>query len=61
MSIDLLTQLKELQAIIDRGEDGQHQFKANITNVSSLAAEIVANSAGGCCYSVCMTIEALLD
>ncbi|BCG63215.1 MAG: ATP-dependent DNA helicase RecG [Methyloprofundus sp.] len=41
--------LKELQTIISRGEDGQHQFKANITNVSSLAAEIVAfsNSAGG--------------
>lgn len=41
--------LKELQAIIDRGEDGQHQFKANITNVSALAAEIVAfsNSSGG--------------
>ena len=41
--------LEELQSIINRGEDGQHQFKANITNVNSLAAEIVAfsNSAGG--------------
>ena len=40
---------EELQAIINRGEDGQHQFKSNITNVNSLAAEIVAfsNSAGG--------------
>lgn len=41
--------LEELQAIIDRGEDGSHQFKANISNVNALAAEIVAfsNSTGG--------------
>jgi ATP-dependent DNA helicase RecG len=39
----------ELQAIIDRGEDGKHQFKANITNSEALAAEMVAfsNSQGG--------------
>jgi ATP-dependent DNA helicase RecG len=39
----------ELQAIIDRGEDGKHQFKANITNSEALAAEMVAfsNSTGG--------------
>lgn len=39
----------ELQAIIDRGEDGQHQFKADISNINALAAEMVAfsNSAGG--------------
>ncbi|MBJ6609110.1 MAG: putative DNA binding domain-containing protein [Candidatus Thiothrix moscowensis] len=41
--------VQELQAIIDRGEDGQHQFKADVTNVNALAAEMVAfsNSAGG--------------
>ncbi len=41
--------LPALQAIIDRGEDGQHQFKADVTNVNALAAEMVAfsNSAGG--------------
>ncbi len=40
---------QELQAIIERGEDGQHQFKAGVTNVNALAAEMVAfsNSAGG--------------
>lgn len=39
----------ELLEIISRGEDGKHQFKANFTNVNSLAAEIVAfsNSGGG--------------
>jgi len=39
----------ELLDIISRGEDGKHQFKANITNVNSLAAEFVAfsNSGGG--------------
>jgi ATP-dependent DNA helicase RecG len=39
----------ELQAIIDRGEDGKHQFKSNVTNVNALAAEMVAfcNSSGG--------------
>ena len=38
-----------LQDIVDRGEDGQHQFKANTTNINSLAAEMVAfsNSEGG--------------
>ena len=41
--------LEELQAIIERGEDGQHQFKADLTNVNALAAEMVAfsNSLGG--------------
>lgn len=41
--------LQELQAIISRGEDSQHQFKADVTNVNALAAEMVAfsNSAGG--------------
>jgi len=39
----------EFQAIIDRGEDGKHQFKSNVTNVNALAAEMVAfcNSSGG--------------
>jgi ATP-dependent DNA helicase RecG len=39
----------ELFEIISRGEDGTHQFKANIANGNALAAEIVAfsNSGGG--------------
>ena len=39
----------ELIEIISRGEDSRHQFKANVTNVDALAAEIVAfsNSRGG--------------
>jgi ATP-dependent DNA helicase RecG len=39
----------ELLEIIARGEDGRHQFKANVTNVNSMAAEMVAfsNSGGG--------------
>jgi ATP-dependent DNA helicase RecG len=39
----------ELLEIINRGEDSKNQFKANFTNVDSLAAEIVAfsNSQGG--------------
>jgi ATP-dependent DNA helicase RecG len=39
----------DLLEIIARGEDGKHQFKANFTNVNSLAAELVAfsNSGGG--------------
>ena len=39
----------ELLAIIGRNEDGQYQFKANITNETSLAQEMVAfsNSGGG--------------
>jgi ATP-dependent DNA helicase RecG len=39
----------DLIEVISRGEDSRHQFKANITNVSSLAEEIVAfsNSGGG--------------
>lgn len=39
----------ELLDIIARDEDGRHQFKANFTNVNSLAAEMVAfsNSGGG--------------
>lgn len=41
--------ISTLQALIDRGEDGQLQFKADITNVNALAAEMVAfsNSMGG--------------
>jgi len=39
----------ELLEIIARGEDSKHQFKANSTNASSLAGEMVAfsNSGGG--------------
>ncbi|AEB08602.1 RNA-binding domain-containing protein [Desulfobacca acetoxidans] len=39
----------ELLEIIARGEDGKHQFKANFTNVNSLAGELAAfsNSGGG--------------
>ena len=40
----------ELLEIIARDEDGRHQFKANMTNANSLAAEMTAfsNSGGGC-------------
>ncbi len=43
---------EELLATIGRDEDGRHQFKANVTNVDSLAAEMVAfsNSGGGELY-----------
>jgi len=34
--------LIELQQILLRGEDSQYQFKQNITNADSLAAEMVA-------------------
>ncbi len=39
----------ELIDILSRGEDSRHQFKADITNANSLAAEVVAfcNSSGG--------------
>jgi ATP-dependent DNA helicase RecG len=39
----------ELTEILARGEDSRNQFKDNIANVGSLAAELVAfsNSAGG--------------
>ena len=39
----------ELLETAARGEDRKHQFKANLTNVTSLAAELVAfsNSGGG--------------
>lgn len=39
----------DLLAIIGRNEDGQYQFKANVTNENSLAQEMVAfsNSGGG--------------
>lgn len=42
-------EITELIEIIDRGEDSKHQYKANIHNIDSLAAEIVAfsNSGGG--------------
>ena len=36
--------LNELKKIIDRGEDSQHQFKEDIRNGDSLAAEMVAFS-----------------
>ncbi len=41
--------LIELQKILARGEDSQYQFKQNITNADSLAAEMVAmvNAIGG--------------
>ena len=40
---------EELLKIVARDEDGQHQFKANITNANALAAEMAAfsNSGGG--------------
>ena len=39
----------ELLEILDRGEDGKHQFKSNFSNIDSLASEMVAfsNSGGG--------------
>jgi ATP-dependent DNA helicase RecG len=39
----------ELLEIAARGEDGKHQFKANVTNAQSLSEELVAfsNSGGG--------------
>lgn len=39
----------ELIEIIGRDEDGKHQFKADVTNETSLGQEIVAfsNSGGG--------------
>ena len=39
----------ELQQILHHGEDSQHQFKADVTNADSLAAELAAfaNSGGG--------------
>lgn len=42
-------EIPELLEIIARGEDSKHQFKANVTNQNSLAAEMVAfsNSGGG--------------
>jgi ATP-dependent DNA helicase RecG len=42
-------EIAELMEIINKGEDSRHQFKVNFTNVTSLAAEIVAfsNSSGG--------------
>ncbi|RKZ54879.1 MAG: transcriptional regulator, partial [Candidatus Parabeggiatoa sp. nov. 3] len=39
--------LFELQQILARGEDSQYQFKQNITNADSLAAEMVAMANGG--------------
>jgi ATP-dependent DNA helicase RecG len=39
----------ELLEIVARGEDGKHQFKANVSNAQSLSGELVAfsNSGGG--------------
>jgi ATP-dependent DNA helicase RecG len=44
--------LKELKKVIARGEDSHHQFKEDIRNGDSLAAEMVAfsNSRGGCIF-----------
>tara|TARA_B100002003_G_scaffold211561_1_gene208046 strand:- start:2046 stop:3059 length:1014 start_codon:yes stop_codon:yes gene_type:complete len=38
-----------LQAVLERGEDSRHQFKADFTNANSLAPELaaLANGAGG--------------
>ncbi|WP_258364127.1 RNA-binding domain-containing protein [Halomonas sp. LBP4] len=38
-----------LQAVLERGEDSRHQFKADFTNVNALASELasLANGAGG--------------
>lgn len=46
---DISMDLGELQKIISRGEDGQCQFKEDIRNTDSLAAEMVAfsNAKGG--------------
>ena len=40
---------KELKEIVSRGEDSKHQFKEDVRNGDSIAAEIVAfsNSQGG--------------
>lgn len=42
-------EITELLEIISRGEDSKHQFKSDVTNVISLAQEMVAfsNSGGG--------------
>ena len=42
-------EITELLEIISRGEDSKHQFKGDVTNVISLAQEMVAfsNSGGG--------------
>ncbi|TWV29293.1 RNA-binding domain-containing protein [Klebsiella quasipneumoniae] len=42
-------EITELIDILSQGEDSRHQFKADITNVDALAAEIVSfsNTAGG--------------
>lgn len=42
----------EVLELAARGEDSKHQFKANVTNAQSLAAELVAfsNSGGGRCF-----------
>lgn len=41
--------IPQLETILSQGEDSQHQFKRNVTNVDSLAAELVAfaNAGGG--------------
>ena len=41
--------IPQLETILSQGEDSQHQFKRNFTNVDSLAAELVAfaNAGGG--------------
>jgi ATP-dependent DNA helicase RecG len=40
-------EIVELLKILRRGEDSRHQFKKNVTNADSLAADMVAFSNGG--------------
>jgi ATP-dependent DNA helicase RecG len=46
---DIIMSLKELKASVNLGEDSRRQFKQNVTNANSLAAEMAAfaNSEGG--------------
>jgi len=41
--------IQQLQTVLAQGEDSQHQFKRNMTNVDAFAAELVAfaNTGGG--------------
>ena len=49
--------LNELKKIISCGEDSQNQFKVDVRNSGSLAAEMVAfsNSRGGCLFTSCVS------
>jgi len=48
MCVDLMNQIGPLE-VLARGEDSHHQFKRDVTNADSLAAELAAfaNSGGG--------------